>query len=136
VCVILVFTHSDAHANNSNHARTARYIHHCQMEKLAGDASVSALAEALFVTFTDGHLRTALCVGLARVALSQSHKGGMHACVCVCLYRPYALLPKRASAHSCVCAGLACIYSGIKLWRYVYMCLSGQIRGFFCTLLP
>jgi hypothetical protein len=33
------------------------------------------MAEWLFVTFTDGHLRTAVCVGLARVALSQSHNG-------------------------------------------------------------
>jgi len=134
VCVILVFIHTDA--NGSIHARTARYVHHCQMEKLAGDASVSALAEALFVTFTDGHVRTALCVGLARVALSQSHKGGMHACMYVCVNRAYALLPKRASAHSCVCAYLACICSGIQLWRYVYLCLSGQIRGFICTLSP
>lgn len=33
------------------------------------------MAEWMFVTFTDGHLRTAVCVGLARVALSQSQKG-------------------------------------------------------------
>lgn len=34
--------------------------------------TMTALAEMLFVTISDGHVRTAICVGLARIALSQT----------------------------------------------------------------
>ena len=50
----------------------------------------AAAAEVLFVFFTDGFLRTAVCVGLARVSLSQSPWGRVFVPMPVCF----------ASAHS------------------------------------
>jgi hypothetical protein len=40
---------------------------------MSGSGPTSALAELLFKTISEGHLRTAACVGLARVTLSQTH---------------------------------------------------------------
>jgi hypothetical protein len=39
---------------------------------MAADPPMSAFAELLFLTISDGHMRTAICVALARIALSQT----------------------------------------------------------------
>ena len=58
--------------------------------RTVGGRMSAAAAEVLFVFFTDGFLRTAVCVGLARVSLSQSPWGRVFVPMPVCF----------ASAHS------------------------------------